>query len=329
MRKLALTLVAGLGLVMGVLSASAQTGSGGEAYPSRVIRLIAPGPPGASTDAVTRLVADKLSQAMGQPVVVENRAGANGVVAVRALMSARPDGYTVALMYSDSLVIAPFLSKTPLFVPLKDIAYICTIGVTTPFIIAAHPSVPVQNFADLVRLAKSAPKRVRYSTYGAGSGPQLSFESVATHIGADLLHVPYKGGAASYQAAVAGEVDVVAMTSSTDLIKAGRLKALAVGGTKRAKAFPEVPTLGELGYPTDVFTPVVYGFAAPVGTPPEIMNRLSREFKRIAEMPDIIERFEHAATYASWADATEYRETLARMIRTYEPVIRRLGLATD
>lgn len=327
MKRLFSAVALGLGLVLAAGNSVAQ--SAGEAYPARTIKLIAPGPPGASTDAVTRLVADKLSQSMGQPVVVENRPGANGVVAVRTLMQSKPDGYTLALLYSDSLVITPFLSKTPPFDPLKDVAYISTIGVTTPFIIAVHPSVPAQSFNDLVRLAKSAPKRVRYSTYGQGSGPQLSFESLATHIGAELLHVPYKGGAASYQAAVAGEVDVVSMTSSTDLIKAGRLRALAVGGSKRWPGFPDVPSLGELGYPTDIFMPVVYGFAAPVGTPPEIVNRLAREFKRITDMPDIIERFERAATYASWADATAYRDTLGRMIDTYQPVIRRLGLATD
>lgn len=326
MRRLLLALA----LAPAVVGVSlAQPGSGAEPYPARTIKLIAPGPPGASTDAVTRLVADKLSQSMGKAVVVENRPGANGVIAIRTLMSANPDGYTLGLLYSDSLVITPFLSKKPLLDPLKDIAYISAIGITSPFIIAVHPSVPAQSFQDLVQLAKSEPKRIRYSTYGLGSGPQLSFESLAAKVGADLLHVPYKGGAASYHAAVAGEVDAVAMTSSTELIKAGRLRALAVGGNKRAADFPNIPTLGELGYPTEIFTPVVYGFAAPVGTPSEIIDQLAREFKKITEMPDIAERFERVATYATWMDAANYRETLARMIKTNRPVIDRLGLATE
>lgn len=326
MRKLLLAASLLLGCAAGF--AQAPSAEGG-AYPSRPIRIIAPGPAGAATDLVTRAVADKLAVAMGQPMVVDNKAGANGMIAVRTLMAAKPDGYTIALLYSDSLAISPYLVKAQPFEPIKDITYIATIARTSPLLVVVHPSVPAQNFADLVKLARSAPKRVKYSTYGIGSAAHLGFEMLGAQGSVDWLHVPYKGGPQSYQAVLAGEVDMTVMTSTGDYVRAGKVRALAVSGRKRLAAFPEVPSLGELGYSDQVFAPVVFGFAAPVATPPEIISRLAEELRKVSVLPEIAQSFGVLATEPYWMDGPAYRHLIEGMISSYVPVIRRLGITID
>ena len=187
----------------------------------------------------------------------------------------------------------------------------------------------MHSFAEYVSLAKQAPKKVSFSTYGLGSVPQLSFEMMAAQAGIELLHVPYKGGAESYRAAVAGDVDSVAGTSFTDLLKAGRLRPIAIGASKRSPEFPQVPTFAELGYGDQIFGPVFYGMAAPAGTPREIVNRLTAELKALAQMPDIAQRLRTVGT----EPFSTGPEELVNMVRThsdrYAPLIRKLGLNTQ
>ncbi len=298
-----------------------------QAFPDRPIRLVVGGPPGASADFMARMMGDKLSKALGQPVVIENRPGAGGVLAAKAVATAKPDGYTLLMLFSDNIVVAPFLQKVLPYDPLKELIFVSAIGRSFPFILAVNPNLPVQTFDDYVRLAKSAPKRVSFSTYGLGSLPQLSFEIMSAKIGAELLHVPFKGGAESYQAAVAGNVDSVAGTSFIELLKSGRLRPLAVGGAKRSSNFPSLPTFAELGFGDSLFLGVTFGIAAPAGTPREIVDRLALELKSITQMPDVTERMPAVGIEPFYAGTEEFTGLMRAGINTFAPLIKSLGLA--
>ena len=197
------------------------------------------------------------------------------------------------------------------------------------FFLAVNPNVPAQTFADFVKLAKAEPGKVGFGTYGLGSYPQLSFEMMNAQAGIDLLHVPYKGGVESQQAAIAGDVNAVAAINIVEFVKAGRLRALAIGGTKRSPHFPAVPTFAELGYGDQIFGPVVYGVAAPAGTPKEIVDRLAAEAKKVAEAPDSGEKLATIASEAYWASGEQIRTLVKQATTAYVPIVKRLGLATQ
>ncbi|MDO8277965.1 MAG: tripartite tricarboxylate transporter substrate binding protein [Burkholderiaceae bacterium] len=304
-------------------------GAAAQTWPDRPIRIVVGAQPGASGDTLTRLVADKLSKALNQTVVVENRPGGGGTIGVRAGVTAKPDGYTLLSLYSDTLVVAPFLAKTPPYDALKDLTYVGGFGRSSSFILAVNPAVPAQTFEEYIRLAKASPKPMTFSSYGLGSVPQLGFEMMAEKAGIQLLHVPYKGGAESYQAAVAGYVDAVAGTSFVELLRSGRLRPLAIGGNRRSPLFPNVPTMSELGYGTQIFGPVTYSLAVPAGTPKDIVNRLAVELKRITEQTDVAQKMATVASEPNWIPGDEYLDVLRQGVSLYEPVIRRLGLSTQ
>ena len=315
-------------LIGGAVAASLPAARA-DSYPDKAIRVIVGAQPGASGDTMTRIITERLSAALGQPMVVDGRPGAGGSVAVRAVVASRPDGYTLLSLFSDNVDVVPFLSTTPPYDPLKDLVYIGGFGRSFPFTIAVHPSVKANTFGEFLKLARSAPQPLKYGTYGIGSVPQLSFETLAEKAGIQLLHVPYKGGAQSYQAAVAGEVDMVAGTSFVELVKAGRLRPLAIGGSKRSPNFPEVPTLEELGFGDQIFTGVLFGFAAPAGTPREVVERLSGELRKIMQQGnDLAARMLPVATEPFYAPPEQFQEMIRKRIELHEPVIRRLGLNT-
>jgi tripartite-type tricarboxylate transporter receptor subunit TctC len=299
-------------------------------YPDKAIRVIVGAQPGASGDTMTRIITERLASVLGQPMVVEGRPGAGGSLAVRAVVGSKTDGYTLLSLFSDNVDVVPFLSKSLPYDPMKDLVYIGGFGRSNPFTIAVHPSVKATTFAELLKLAKSSPQPLKYGTYGIGSVPQLSFETLAAKAGIQLLHVPYKGGAQSYQAAVAGEVDLVAGTSFVELVKAGRLRPLAVGGKQRSANFPEVPTLDELGYGDQIFTGVLFGFAAPAGTPKEVVDRLSNELRKIMQQGgDLAQRMAPVASEPFFVPPDQFQEMIRKRIELHEPVIKRLGLNTQ
>lgn len=306
--------------LLGASNAPAQT------WPDRPIRLISSSGSGGSGDFVARYLADKLSQSLGQSVVVDNRPGASGIIAAKALIGARPDGYTLLLFFGDNLAIAPQLVEKSPFDSIKDFTYIGAVARSRSFFLAVHPSVPAQTFEDYIKLAKSSPGKLTYSTYGQGSFPHLSFEMMSAKAAIEMLHVPYKGGLESQRAAVAGAVDAVSAINIVELIKGGKLRALAVGGAQRSEQLPSVRTFAELGHGDEIFGPVIYALAAPAGLPAQILGRLATEVRKAAEAPDAVQKMAGIASEPFWASGEQIQRTIGRAITTYAPLIEKLGL---
>lgn len=311
-----------LALALGLAS-----GAQAQAWPDRPIRLIVGGPPGASADFLAHLTAEKVGKGINGNFVVENRRGAGGVVAVKAAITSKPDGYTFLMLFSDNVLIAPFMQKVQPYDPLKEVHYVGAMARSWPFILSVNPGLPVRNLEEFIKLVKSGNKKVSYSSYGLGSLPQLGYESLAAKVGIEFVHAPYKGGAESYQAAVAGDVDSVAGTSFIALVKSGKLRPLAIGGNKRSSNFPEVPTFNELGYGDQIFLGPIFGIVAPPGLPAAINDRFSAELKNMANAPDTAERLATVASEPFFASSEEMTRLMREGVNNFQPLIRKLGLA--
>jgi tripartite-type tricarboxylate transporter receptor subunit TctC len=283
-------LKARLALLLALLVA-APTGAYARAFPSRAITIIVPFPAGGSVDALARMIAPKVSDALGQPVVVENRAGASGMVGMGAVAKAEPDGYTI-LYAPVSIAINPALYRKLSFNAEKDFAPI-TQTVSSALVLVANPNLKVSTVAELVALAKAKPGKLNFGSSGVADPLQLGMEMLKTSTDIDMLAVPYKGQSPMFLGLLAGEVDVafVTLQLSLDHIRTGKVRALAVAGAQRSVALPEVPTVAESGVPGYEISSW-HGFFAPPGTPREIVVRLQREIARAVQLPDVRERIE-------------------------------------
>jgi tripartite-type tricarboxylate transporter receptor subunit TctC len=311
------------------LMAVAQPGFGQAGdYPNRPIKLVVTYPPGASFDIISRILAEKWTQLLGQPVIVENRLGAGGMIAMQSVARSAPDGYTLVTFNTDLAGIVPALHQFKAYDPLKDFAYVGTLMRGSGFIVAVNPKLPIRSIDDLAKYAKASPDALNYGSYGVGSLPHLGFEALNARLGTKMVHVPYKGGMPSYQAAMVGEVQVVAGTSFIDLLRAGQLRPIAIGGKKRSPQFPDIPTLPELGLGEDMFGATYLGVAAPVGTPQAIIDKLSTELRKVSQMPDVIERVGKFAE-VSYAPPDELAAMVKRDVNFYAPLVRQLGLSAQ
>jgi tripartite-type tricarboxylate transporter receptor subunit TctC len=265
------------------LAASAQT------YPSKPIRMILAFPPGGPTDINARLFAQRLSEQLGQQVVVDNRPGAGQMIGIELAAKAPADGHTI-VMTASTLAINPVMFKKVPYDPVRDFAPI-TQAASLPNILVVHPSLPVKSVAELIALAKRRPGQIAYASAGIGTSPQMSVELLKSLAGIDMLHIPYKGSTPGVVDLLAGQVSVMTPNVLTALphIKAGRLRALAVTSGKRSDALPDVPTLAEAGVPGYDSTQW-YGVLAPAGTPRPIVTRLHGEIVRALRAPDVRER---------------------------------------
>ncbi len=236
-------------------------------WPSKPLKLIVAYPPGGGIDVMARQIAEKLTVQWQQPVVVENRPGANTIVATEAVAKSAPDGYTVLMTTDATFSINPHLYARLPYDAQKDFIPV-TMLVLLQQLLVAHPSLPANNLAELIVLAKKEPGKINYASYGSGSQPHLSGEMLKYKAGIDLVHVPYKGISLAVPAVMAGEVQLTfaGIASSIGPLKAGRIKAIAIGGTRRSPLLPEVPTFAELGYP-EVETHAWFGLFLPAGTP--------------------------------------------------------------
>ena len=268
------------------LNVSAQ-----EKYPNRPVKIVLGFPPGQATDTVARAIAQKLGESTGQTFIVENRPGAAGIIGTDLVAKSAPDGYTLVMGSSGVMAVNPGLySKLP-YDPVKDFAPI-TVVVSVPLFIVANPSFPPNTVKELVAFAKANPGKVNYASGGSGVTNHLAMELFKSVTGADMVHVPYKGGPPALTDLIAGQVNVMFETGPGAIphVKSGKLKAIAVGGLKRSAALPNLPTVAESGYPG--FEAVAWiGISAPAGTPKEIITKLNTEIVKIANMPDIKERF--------------------------------------
>ena len=260
-------------------------------YPSRPIHLLVPIPPGGAPDIAARILAERLSPALGQPVVVENKVGSNGNIATEALARAEPDGATIGLIADSQVVINPHLYKMQVDT-LKDLTPIAT-AASNQFVLAINPDIPAKSFPEFIEYARKHQPPLAYASGGNGSQHHLTMEMLKARTGIELLHVPYRGGAPATQATVSGETAAMwAGSSNAAQIKAGRLRALASSGAKRSAAYPDVPTIGEFypGFENSIWL----GIFGPAGLPDEVLERLRAEIKRALEAPETKERFNRA-----------------------------------
>ncbi len=271
-------------LLIAMCSAGSAQAEGG-AYPSRPIRVVVPYPAGGLVDLITRVVAEKLSVALGQQFVIESRAGANGTIATAFVAHADPDGYTL-LMITDSHGVNPLFYKNLPYDSIADFTPIGLIG-KSPMVLTVHNSVSASSVSEFVDYARSNPGKLSYGSIGVGSASHLAGELFKARAGIDLLHVPYRGGAPAVNDLVAGHLNAMFLTPVVGLqhVRSGALHALAIAAAQRFELQPEVPTMAEAGVPLEAAYWV--GMAAPAGTPPDIIATLEREVMRVAESSDV------------------------------------------
>jgi tripartite-type tricarboxylate transporter receptor subunit TctC len=294
LRVIALLLAIGTGFIG---SAVAQT------YPTKPIRILVGFAPGGAGDILTRDYANALQKSLGQPVVVENKAGANGVIATEALAKSPPDGYTLVLAIN-STVTNPLLYKNIPYDVWKDVVPVSLIA-NTPLVLGCNPSFPPKDLRELIAYAKAKPGEVTYGSPGNGSIIQLAMELMNFKAGIKMTHVPYKGGAPSMTAVLGGEVNCswFSIAQSLPHIKAGKLRALAV--TEKSPTLPDVPRAADAGVP-GYTADTWYGYLAPAGTPQAIVDKLNAELNRIGKSPEMIERLNALGAIPMYGTPTEF-----------------------
>jgi tripartite-type tricarboxylate transporter receptor subunit TctC len=246
-----------------------------QSYPDRPIKIVVPFPPGGPTDVAARLIAQNISVNFGQPVVIENRAGAGGILGAKSVASADPDGYTLLFGSTSSLAIAPAIYKSVDYDPIKDFVAIAMVS-DAPFILVTSPSFPATSLKELIAYAKTNPGKVNFASAGKGTPPHLTGEMFKAATGTNIVHVPYKGGAPAITDVIAGQVEMTFETTSVllPLVKEGKVRALAVTSAHRRPELPDTPSMIESGFPgflSNSWTGVV----APAGTPAGIVSKLN------------------------------------------------------
>jgi len=314
-------------LFIALLAALLYHGAGAQ-YPSRPIRLLVPIPPGGGPDIVARLIAPKLGDALGQPVVVENRVGGNGNLAGELVAKSPADGHTLLLGMDSLMVINPHLYASMPFDPLRDLAPVASL-VSNGFFLAVNPSVPARTFPEFIEYARRADPPLHYGSGGNGSQHHLTMERLKARAGINMVHVPYKGGAPATTATVAGEVAaMMSGTSTAGQIKAGRLRALAFTGPQRSRILPDVPTIAEF-YPDFVMVQW-YGLFAPAGTPEAALARVRAEVNKALLAPDVKEKLTNAGGVEPWITTpAEFAAELRSQFATYAKLVKDVGAKID
>jgi tripartite-type tricarboxylate transporter receptor subunit TctC len=297
-------------------------------FPSRALSLIVPIPPGGAPDIAARVLAEKLSQALGQAVVVENRAGANGNIASELVAKAPPDGHTMGLLADSQIAINPHLYGRMPLDTLRDLTPIHTVA-SNQFVLAVNAQLPVKGFQEFVELAKRSDPPLAYASGGNGSQHHLTMEMLKQRAGINLLHVPYKGGAPAATATVAGETMAMwSGSSNAPQIKAGRLRPLAVSGGQRSAQYPELPTLGEF-YP-GLENSIWLGLFGPANIPQNVLVKLRAELKRVLESPDVKQKLNAAGGLDPYvASPEEFAALIQRDYDKYAKVVKDIGIKLD
>lgn len=314
-----------LHLISGVCAAAEKA----DAYPTRPIRLIDGFAPGGNSDYLARSVAPRLTERLGQTVIVENRPGGAGNIGTEIVARATPDGYTLLIGASTSLASSRSLYPKLGYDLLEDFAFVSAVGATAN-IWVSHPSLPVKSMKELIALARAKPKGVRYGSAGVGSIGHLSMSLLESRAGIQFLHVPYKGAGPVIVATTGGEVEVGSggAPAAVPMIKAKRLIPLAVSSATRLGALPDVPTMAESGVKGFSVTPV-FGILAPAGTPAGIVNRLNAEIRKIVEADDIKARFLAQALDAKGSTSAEFRSIVVAEVAQWARVIKEAGIVSS
>ena len=296
-----------------------------QSYPSRAVKLVVPFPAGGPSDIFARMVAHGMSEKLGQPVFVENKGGAGGVIGVDFVAKLAPDGYSIVLNNLSSLAISPYsLSSIP-YDPNKDFAFITSV-VRVPEVLVVVPSLPVKNLAELVAYAKANPGKVNFGSAGSGSITHLAGELLKKEAGIDIVHVPYKGAAPAVSDLLGGVVQMAILDVPVLLphIKSGKLRAIAVTSAKRAPSLPDVPTTVEAGYPK-VISDNWYGLVAPAKTPPEVQKRLHDAAIAALGAPDLLEQFAKLSGVAIPSTPQQYAAYVVSEQAKWGAIVKAIG----
>ncbi len=272
-------------------STELRTGSG-QAYPARPVRMVIPFPPGGNVDVFARVLYLEVEKSLGQTVVIDNRGGANGVIAADIVANATPDGYTM-INTSFSFAVNPAVRKKLPYDVVRDFAPVTDVALGTGYLMVSHPGFPPKTVKELIALAKQKPGQVRYSSAGVANGQHLTGELFASKAGIELLHVAYKGGGPAVTAVVGGEVQLHFPAPAVGIphVKAGRLRGLGFTGAKRLASLPEVPTVAEAALPGFVADAGWHGVFAPAKTPPAIVKKMQEAIRNALQVPHVRDHF--------------------------------------
>ena len=314
-------------LLLVVAYALAVAAADTPAYPTKPIRLIVASSPGGPNDIIARIVALPWGEALGRPLVVDNRAGAAGVIGTELGARAAPDGYTLLLGFPGPLIIGPLLSDAPAYNALKDFAPV-SLAVSAPFVLLVNPQVPAASMQELVALAKARPGKLNFASGGTGISSHMAMELFKLVAGISMVHVPYKGAGPGMTALLGGEVDAIfaAIPAALPHLKSNRLRALAVGGTRRSPLMPEVPTVRESGFQFEVSS--WYGVLAPMNTPRSVVARLHATLAKTLNAPAIHRRLDDIAFEIIASSPEEFAGHLRTETVTWGKVITAAGLTT-
>jgi tripartite-type tricarboxylate transporter receptor subunit TctC len=294
-------------------------------YPNRPIRLIVAAATGGPNDLISRMAATPWGDLLGKPIVVDNRAGASGMIATEIVSNAAPDGYTLLVGFPGPLIIAPMLSDKPPYDALKDFAPI-SLAVSSPFVLVVSPSLQAKSLKDFVALAKAQPGKITYASGGTGQSSHMAMELFKLVAGMDVLHVPYKGAGPAMTAIIAGEVHATfqAIPAAAPHIKAGRLRALGVGGAQRSALLPDVSTVGEAGFQFDAGS--WYGMLAPKNTPRAIVTKLNKTLVETLTAPPMRARLTEIAFDVKASSPEGFTTHLRQEKVTWSKVVAAVGL---
>ena len=298
-------------------------------YPTKTVRIIAGSAPGAAVDFNARLAAQKLTEAFGQAVVVEQRTGASGTIGTEYVAKSPPDGYTLALGSMATLCVVPHLYAKIGYDPIKDFAPV-TIIAASPFVLDVHPSVPARNLKELITLAKANPGKLTFGTAGPGSVSHLGIEMLKSMANVNFLHVPYKGVAPAMISLLGGETDLLYDPVLTSLphVKAGKIRALAIGAGKRSPLLPEVPTVAESGVP-GFEASSWFGIVAPAATPREIVARLHATLVRTIGDKEVTQRLLSQGMEPVLNTPEEFAERIRQELPRWGKLVRAAGIKAE
>jgi tripartite-type tricarboxylate transporter receptor subunit TctC len=319
----------GSALAIVALSLNAAPISAAEAYPTRPIRLIIPFGPGASNDIVARIIAPRMSEGLGQAVVVDNRTGAGGIVAAELVAQAQPDGHTALMGSPGPLVVNPLLMPKLSYNPQRDFAPVTLVSIV-PGVLVVHPAMPVKSVSELVALARGKPGQLNYASTGQGSVPHLSGELFKMLAKVDLVHVPYKGSAAAIADLLGGQINVFFdnVASALPFVKSGKLRGLAITTAKRSDQLPNLPTMieaGVAGYESNSWN----GIVMPAKTPKAVIDRFYAELVKALQVPDVRDRIAGVGAEVSGIAPTEFTKFMQRETQKWGRVVKEAGIKAE
>ena len=311
-----------------LLALVVTSGAFAQNYPAKPLRLVLPYPPGGGTDVIARPLAQKLTENLGQQVIVDNRGGAGGNIGMELVAKSPPDGYTLLFAVTAQYAVNPSLYPKLAYDPARDYAPISLLA-NAPYLLVVHPSLPAKSVAGLIALVKARPGQLAYSSSGNGSGAHLAGEMLRSLARLDITHVPYKGAGPAMPDLIAGQVQLsfVTYTAAGPHIKTARLRALGVTTARRSPTLPELPAIAETvpGYDSAVW----YGFAAPAGTPVEIVARLNSEVLRVLAAPDFRTRITLEAVAPIGSSPEEFGNFIKSEIVRWAKVVKDSGAKVD